>query len=174
MKQKTTILIILLFLIIILYSNNLYAQQTNDKSWTKSYIDNSPFIFSISASLIFSFTGMIEINLGKFYFGQIPLNYCFGFITPLFIQVNSLSLALSPFLSIHLGLSSLPIEFIEAIGFGLNFGISNDIKPNMGFTALFQINYYLASNNGIFMQISTISGLLNYGFGIFFNSKGGK
>lgn len=174
MKKRVFLTFIMALIFFSLFNLNLLADDKKQQNWAISYINNSPFIFSISGSLIFSFTGMVEMNLGKFYFGQIPLNYCFSFISSLFIQGSSFSLAFSPILTVHLGLASVPIEFIEGIGLGVGFEASDQIKPKIGFTALFQLNYYLSKYNGIFLQISSISGYMNWGFGIFFNTVGGK
>ncbi|HPC37952.1 MAG TPA: hypothetical protein PLF21_01440 [Exilispira sp.] len=174
MRKRLFYLFIISIFFIFIISISSYGQDRKQQNWAISYINNSPFIFSISGSLIFSFTGMVEMNLGKFYFGQIPLNYCFSFISALFIQGSTFSLAFSPILTVHLGLASVPIEFIEGIGLGVGFEASDQIKPKIGFTALFQLNYYLSKYNGIFLQISSISGYMNWGFGIFFNTVGGK
>lgn len=174
MKKRFYLGFIIVLIFFSFFNLNLLADDKNQENWATSYINNSSFIFSFSASFLFSFTPMFEINLGKFYFGQIPLNYCFSFISSLFIQGSSFSLAFSPILTVHLGLASIPIEFIEGIGLGVGFEASDQIKPKIGFTALFQVNYYLSKYNGIFLQISSISGYMNWGFGIFFNTVGGK
>lgn len=172
MKIKSFFILFLLLLIIL--SPNLYGKEKKQQSWAISYINDSSLIFSVSASLIFSFTGMLEMNLGQFFLGDIPFDYCLGLIVPIFIQVNSLSIAASPLLTVHLGLASIPLEFIEGVGLGIGFESSPDIKPKLGFSALFQINYYLAKTSGIFLQISMVSGFTNWGFGLFFNNLGGK
>lgn len=172
--EKKLIYFFILFLFILSLSLTIFAKDQKQTNPFKSYITNSPLIFSASIGLIFSFTGMVEMNLGQFYFGQIPINYCFGLISTIFIQSSTFSLALSPVMSVHLGFSSIPLELIEAIGLGVGFEINSEIKPKIAFTALFQVNYYLTNNNGIFIQISSISGYMNWGFGIFFNTVGGK
>lgn len=177
LSNKYFLIFLIIFLIIIFLtfcSFNIYAKESVKKNWATSYISNSSLILSASASLIFSFTGMLEMNLGQFYFGSIPLNYCLGFIVPIFIQSNSFSLAFSPLLTVHLGLTSIPLEFIEGVGLGIGFETIPDLKAKIGFTALFQLNYYLAKTSGIFLQISMVSGFTNWGFGLFFTSTGGK
>ncbi|MFN3411347.1 MAG: hypothetical protein ACK4YF_04230 [Exilispira sp.] len=174
MKRKLILIIFLFFVLFSLFNISILAKDGQKSRWAISYINNSSLILSTSISLIFSFTGMIEMNLGQFYFGQIPFNYCLGFISALFIENSAFSLAFSPILTLHLGLSSIALEFIEGIGLGVGFEASKDIKPYIGFTAIFQLNYYLDKYNGIFFQISTISGYMNYGIGIFVNLTGGK
>ncbi len=174
MRKRLFYVFLILLFFIYLFSLNIFGKDKKQQNWATSYISNSPLIFSVSASFIFSFTGMAEMNLGQFYFGQIQLNYCIGLISTLFIQNTTFSLALSPIITVHLGLTAIPLEFIEGIGLGVGFDFGSSVKPKIGFTALFQVNYYLANTNGIFFQISSVSGYMNWGFGIFFNTTGGK
>jgi len=172
--KNICIYLFILLLFISLLNIEAFSKDKNQQNPFTSYIGNSPLVFSASTSLIFSFTAMAEINLGQFYFGQIPLDYCFGLISAFFIQGSAFSIVASPIITVHLGLSSIPIELVEGIGLGVGFDINSEIKPKIAFTAVFQINYYLSSFNGLFIQISSISGYMNWGLGIFFNAKGGK
>lgn len=152
MKRKLILIIFLFFVLFFLFNISILAKEGQKSRRAISYINNSSLIFSTSISLIFFFTGMIEMNPGQFYFGQIPLNYCHGFISVLFIENPSFSLAFSPILTLHLGLSSIAIKIIEGIGLGSGFEASKDIKPSICFTAIFQLNYYLDKYNGIFFK----------------------
>ena len=93
MKIKFIFTIILFLTLFSLFSLNVLAEGEKQQNWASSYINNS------------------------------PLNNCLGIITPLFISSTDISFAFSPILTVHLGLSSIPLEFIEGVGFGIGYCI---------------------------------------------------